>query len=181
MKTTYLYAKQHNVTGMRYFGKTTQNPYVYLGSGFEWLTHLYANKNGFYHDVSTTWVMEYTDPIILEKEALFFSKVYDITNSPEWANQKPENGLDGWPTGLKPSEETCKKISQSKKGKTPTDNGLRSRIRSTDTVEKWRLTKKYNNKPIWNKGLKMPPAPVTCLICQKITTVSALTRYHLHH
>ena len=30
---TWLYVKQHPVTGLKYFGKTTQNPYRYKGSG----------------------------------------------------------------------------------------------------------------------------------------------------
>ena len=36
----YLYLKQHNITGLKYFGKTEQNPYKYKGSGIYWLRHL---------------------------------------------------------------------------------------------------------------------------------------------
>ena len=35
-KPTFLYIKQHTVTGKLYFGKTTQNPETYLGSGTYW-------------------------------------------------------------------------------------------------------------------------------------------------
>ena len=40
----YLYVKTHNKTGLKYLGKTEQDPFVYLGSGKRWLNHL--NKHG---------------------------------------------------------------------------------------------------------------------------------------
>jgi hypothetical protein len=87
----YLYAKRHRVTGLRYFGKTKNNPYTYKGSGTHWKRHLATHGN----DVETTWVQAYEDETTLVTEAEFFSKVYDIVNSTEWANLTPENGLDG--------------------------------------------------------------------------------------
>ena len=37
MKPTYLYVKQHNKTGLKYFGKTTKkDPLKYKGSGLYW-------------------------------------------------------------------------------------------------------------------------------------------------
>ena len=89
--TVYLYAKQHRSTGMRYFGKTKNNPYTYKGSGTYWLRHLKIHGN----DVETTWVHAYEDESILKREAEFLSAVYDIANSKEWANLTFENGLDG--------------------------------------------------------------------------------------
>jgi hypothetical protein len=45
---TYLYIKQHSITGLKYFGKTTKsNPYKYNGSGKYWIRHI--NKNGKEH------------------------------------------------------------------------------------------------------------------------------------
>jgi len=35
-KPSYLYIKKHNETGLKYFGKTTQDPYTYQGSGTDW-------------------------------------------------------------------------------------------------------------------------------------------------
>jgi hypothetical protein len=116
----YLYAKQHNVTGLRYFGKTTRDPYTYIGSGLYWRRHI--KKHG--KDITTTWVHAYDDQDICEQEALFFSKVYNIVDSEEWANQKPENGKDGWPPGVPnprrvpQSEETRAKRSATLKGTT---------------------------------------------------------------
>jgi hypothetical protein len=43
---TYLYIKTHNITGLKYFGKTTKvNPYAYTGSGEYWLNHLKIHGN----------------------------------------------------------------------------------------------------------------------------------------
>lgn len=113
---TYLYIKQHAITGLKYFGKTTRDPYKYLGSGKHWIRHV--NKHGK-EFVNTIWVSEpYTNTTILTEFALFFSEEYDIVNSKVCANLIPENGLDGNTTGSKSKPETCAKISTSKIGKT---------------------------------------------------------------
>ena len=109
--TIYLYAKQHRVTGLRYFGKTTQDPYTYNGSGKYWTAH--CNKHGW--DIETTWVYPYEDIELCEQEALFFSKVYDIVESNEWANLKPENGINGGSVkGHKKSQQACLRMSIAK-------------------------------------------------------------------
>ena len=116
--TIYLYAKQHNKTGLRYFGKTTRDPYQYNGSGKYWISH--CNKHDW--DITTTWVHAYEDIALCEQEALFFSEVYDIVESSDWANLKPENGCDGGSVKgriLGPqSVEHSSKISNALKGKT---------------------------------------------------------------
>jgi hypothetical protein len=94
--TIYLYAKQHNQTGLRYFGKTTRDPYKYQGSGLYWKRHL--KKYG--KDITTTWVHGYETEEQASEEAIFFSIVYKIVESDEWANMKIENGKDGWPKGV---------------------------------------------------------------------------------
>ena len=91
MKPTYLYIKTHNITGLKYFGKTTNNdPYKYNGSGTYWKRHL--NKHG--NDVSTEIIGYYTDKEECLNVALKFSKDNDIVKSEEWANLKEES-LDG--------------------------------------------------------------------------------------
>jgi hypothetical protein len=100
---TYLYIKQHSITKKKYYGKTTNlDPYTYNGSGPYWVRHI--KKHGKEHIV-TLWVSDlYYDTSIVEV-ALQFSADNDIVNSKEWANLKPENGLDGCPPGTKRSEE----------------------------------------------------------------------------
>ena len=93
MKPTYLYIKQHEITGMKYFGKTTKSdPIKYKGSGKHWKRHI--KKHGIQY-VKTLWYKLFTDKDELMNFALNFSKQNDIVNSPLWLNLKEENGLDG--------------------------------------------------------------------------------------
>lgn len=110
---TYLYIKQHNVTGLKYFGKTTrQNPISYLGSGLHWKRHLRTHGN----DVSTVWVRLFTFQKELTEYAIQFSKENQIVESKEWANLRDENGLDGQPKGaiFGPMSESHKQLISSK-------------------------------------------------------------------
>lgn len=89
---TYLYIKQHSVTGLKYLGKTINNPYKYNGSGKYWSKHI--KKHGKEH-VKTLWCKLFTDKEEISKIALALSEMYDIVDSLYWANMKLENGLDG--------------------------------------------------------------------------------------
>lgn len=100
-KQTYLYIKQHTVTGVLYFGKTTQMGKAfgrYIGGGRYWNNHL--RKHGKEH-VETLWYCLFTDRDELVKFATMCSDQWDIVNAKNengkkiWANEKPENGLDG--------------------------------------------------------------------------------------
>lgn len=123
-KPTWLYIKRHNITGLKYFGKTTKtNPYTYKGSGKYWKQHLRLHGN----DVSTQWVQLFTNRDELISYALSFSHENNISESPEWANLKPENGLDGKLPGLLTGPlptSTKQKISSALKGKKGTFSGL---------------------------------------------------------
>src|ERR1035437_8986354 len=88
---TFLYIKQHKITGLKYFGKTVKFPPVYKGSGEHWLPHLKKHGNL----VETIWFELFMDAKMLMETAIKFSIENDIVNSLEWANEKPENGLDG--------------------------------------------------------------------------------------
>ena len=108
-RPTWLYVKQHNRTGLKYFGKTTK-PYEvmlqYLGSGTYWKKHI--KKHG--EDITTTWCQLFEDKEQLVSYALHFSTENSIVKSKEWANLKPENGLDGSAPGSTLSETTKAKI-----------------------------------------------------------------------
>lgn len=97
-KPAYLYIKTHNKTDLKYFGKTTQNPFVYPGSGTDWLDHI--NINGY--DV-TTELLNNNQPYLNESElikvATEFSIKNDIVKSKKWANKRIENG-DGGDTSM---------------------------------------------------------------------------------
>jgi len=101
---TYLYIKQHAVTGLLYFGKTEQkDPIKYLGSGKYWYKHIC--KHGKSH-VVTLWYQLFTNRDELTSFALKFSKEMNIVESKSWANLIEENGLDGVSCGSMHSNTT---------------------------------------------------------------------------
>lgn len=118
----HLYVKTHNVTGLKYFGRTIKDPLKYKGSGLHWLRHL--KKHG--DDVSTEVIGVYSDSERLHSVALAFSIDNSIVTSTLWANLIVETGyagIDGWV----PDESYRKKISKQSKERW-TDESFRSRI-----------------------------------------------------
>ena len=92
-KPTYLYIKQHSITGKFYFGKTTRkNVEKYTGSGIHWGRHISLHGKD---KVITLWYCLFTDIHVLVDTALNMSSIMDITESDDWLNFKPESGLDG--------------------------------------------------------------------------------------
>jgi hypothetical protein len=90
-KPIYLYIKTHNKTGLKYLGKTIQDPFVYKGSGKRWKNHL--KKHGY--NVTTEIVGIFFCLKKLKNFAAQLSKDLDIVNSKEWANLVPELGEGG--------------------------------------------------------------------------------------
>jgi hypothetical protein len=114
---TYLYVKQHNITGLKYFGKTTltyEKMLEYKGSGNRWLAHL--DKHGA--DITTVWFKLFVNENECTNFALNFSTEQNIVESTDWANLIPENGLAGFPAGLTFTDSHKKNLSETKLGKT---------------------------------------------------------------
>jgi hypothetical protein len=115
--TYYLYVKTHNVTGLKYLGQTTQNPFEYKGSGKKWKSHI--NSHGC--DITTEILLETTDKNDLRETGIFFSDLWDVVNSNEWANLKPEEGEGGWGG----AHEYARINGHHRKGKTPWNKGTK--------------------------------------------------------
>jgi hypothetical protein len=145
-KPTWLYIKQHNHTGLKYFGKTVCDPSNYRGSGKYWLSHWLSHLQKHGNDITTVWCKLFEDRQELVEYALQFSTKNNIVDSIEWANLKPENGLDGGTVGTKVSQstkeklskanlgkhhsiQTCSKISESNKGKHSTKRSAETRAK----------------------------------------------------
>lgn len=96
-KPTYLYIKQHSVSGKLYFGKfciSTRYKTVesYPGSGTHWTTHIKKHGKTF---IETLWYCIFYDKEECTNFATDFSELQNIVESSEWLNLRIENGTDG--------------------------------------------------------------------------------------
>lgn len=128
-KPTWLYIKQHNITGLKYFGKTVADPQKYKGSGTYWKKHLKMHTD----DVTTIWCKLFTVKQDLIDYALNFSVANNIVESIEWANLIPESGEDG---GARPGQKGHAQTEQTK-----------AKIRAARMLQKDpRLGKRHSNE-----------------------------------
>ena len=95
--TIYLMVKTHQKTGLKYLCKTTKDPFIYHGSGVDWLKHL--KKHGYEHD--TEIVMECANQQELYYWGSYYSKLWNVVKGQDdygnkiWANRIPETGGGG--------------------------------------------------------------------------------------
>lgn len=200
---TWLYIKQHNKTGLKYFGKTTMtDPIKYKGSGTVWKRHIKKYGN----DVTTVWCCLFIKKEEIVEYAIKFSIDHDIVNSKEWANLLIENGLSGSTKGIVRSEETCKKISKSRLGqrdseetrKKKSQNAIRlfgsanPMYNKTHTPEALAKCVKYGkNNGMFGKHnteeakeknrlshLGKKPSRCSCIHCKKEIDIANLSRSH---
>lgn len=154
--TIYLYLKTHNVTGLKYLGKTeASDPHQYSGSGMYWLRHL--EKHG--KDVRTEILFETSDKELFKEVALEYSHRLNVVESNEYANLVHECGDGGCNNlGRTLSDEWKKNIgnsvSQTKNSKEWKETVGKS-AREKDSLIKndpeWR---ENVGKPSWEAGAK---------------------------
>lgn len=89
----YLYVKT-SPSGLKYLGKTTKDPFTYLGSGKIWKRHI-KKHNLTTDNIKTEIVFETTDVEKLIKKGIELSILYDVVKSKEWANLREESGDGG--------------------------------------------------------------------------------------
>lgn len=96
-KPTALYIKTHNITGFKYFGKTTRLDCIhsYKGSGVRWQRHLKKHGSNYTTELLGIW----QDKDRLVQYATKFCLEHDVVNSPLWANMIVEEGLQGAASG----------------------------------------------------------------------------------
>lgn len=96
MTIYYLYKKTHKTTNLKYLGFTKKNPHKYKGSGIRWLSHL--TRHGY--NVETEILYETTEREKIQQLGEYYSKLWNVVQSPEWANLKPESGDGGGVPGM---------------------------------------------------------------------------------
>lgn len=139
----YLYLKTHKITGLKYLGYTSSaDPIKYPGSGKYWKQHLRVHGK----EVDTEILIECSSKEEIKKFGEYYSQLWNIVKSPEWANLKIESG-DGGSNG---SMSECQKMKIS--------NKLKGRIFSEEHKQK--LSKA-------GKGRKDPRSPEGILIFSK--------------
>ena len=115
---TYIYVKEHNETGLKYFGKTCKEDYhKYRGSGLHWTHHI--KKHGYNVSTNLLGIFDNKEECIIY--CLSFSKINNIVKCKKWANLIEENGCDGGVFGSTRSEETKQKMSHIQRGKKRSD------------------------------------------------------------
>jgi hypothetical protein len=175
MTIYYLYVKQHKITGLKYLGQTSRDPYVYKGSGVYWLRHL--NKHGSDH--TTEILFETKNKEELKLKGTYYSELWDVVRDRAWANLKPEYGNGGaWNKGLKLEGEKYKKGGRKQKGNKTRLGAIipiAQRNKQSNTMKR-----KYLEGSLvpHNKGKKTTEI-VCCLNCKReISGLANFSRWH---
>jgi hypothetical protein len=178
--TIYLYKKTHNKTGLQYLGKTVQNPFIYKGSGKDWVKHI--REHG--PDVKTEVIKECQTNEELSHWGRYFSSLWNIVESTEWANKIPETG--GGPGGAG-TEETRMKRSKALKGRSfphlkrpKTQSFIDQMSKRLKGVTKGPMSEEQKLKRSLKQTgvLKGPQQQITCPHCKKSGGTSNMKRYH---
>ena len=129
---TALLVMQHNITGLKYFCKTSllYRIYSYKGSGTRWTNHLKVHGK----DITVGIMGVYTDKQRCRDAALKFSADNNIVESDEWANLVEETGMIGASMkgkrnpfyGKKHTPETAERLRLQKIGKSVNKGAYRS-------------------------------------------------------
>ena len=191
-KPTRLAIKELN--GVLYFCKSTAADIEkYPGSGVVWKKRIkkYGKEN-----IKTLWVSDwYHDAHEIQEIALQFSQENKIVESSQWANLKPEDGLDGGhpgdeavkrtalkQIGVKHSAERNAAKSARQRGKKKSQQWLDKRIGAKRKPYKQQVQRVKPNK---NKGIltgsrnvKIVYKIVQCPHCDKTGGSSAMGRWH---
>lgn len=151
MTTYYLYKKTHKITNIKYLGFTRKNPYKYKGSGIRWRAHLKKHGN----NVDTEILCETVDRNKIQMLGEYYSKLWNVVESADWANLKPETGEGGGVPGM--------------------HKGKNRPVEHREAMKKgWQRIKSEGYTP-WNKGITGFKGP-----CKSITLISPNGDYHTY-
>jgi hypothetical protein len=140
----YLYVKTHSKTGLKYLGKTTQDPFTYLGSGVDWRAHL--NEHG--EDHTTEIIRECKSNKELNEWGRYYSDLWNVAESQEWANRIPETG------GGSCDLETAKKISIKLKGRKKSPRSEEHKRNLSESCKGVKKPRSVEHQQAWTESSK---------------------------
>lgn len=145
----YLCVKTHSKTGLKYLCKTIKDPFKYNGSGIDWKTHL--KEYGKEH--TTIVLKECATQSELSYWGRFYSDLWNVADSIDWANRIPETGAGSGShlKGKSRPESTKQKIKQNHHKKQPgyiaPKLGDNHPMRRQEIIEKFKGDRNYQSKP----------------------------------
>jgi len=139
----YLYVKEVP-TGLKYLGQTIKNPHKYHGSGTYWRNYL--KKHAIKYDsIKTEILLETEDRELLKQKGVYYSKLWNIVESENWANLCIEMGDYGNLGHKQPQESIYRRVLKLR-GRKKTQEEI-ERIRNSNKGKKRSLkTKEANRK-----------------------------------
>jgi hypothetical protein len=190
-----LYIKRHQITGLKYLGYTSAlDPISYRGSGKYWSLHI--KKHGYLVDTETLYKTSNINEI--KELGSYYSELWNIVESADWANLKPESGNGGWVPGLSSKTQQSRiangthhflsgDISR-KSNKKRIENGTHNFLGQTNPTHKRIENKTHhfydgniarnNNLKRLAEGTHTSQIKKTCEWCGKICDVANFAKYH---
>jgi hypothetical protein len=175
-----LYLKE-SPFGLKYLGKCVNvNPYKYKGSGVIWRRHINAH-NISSDEIKTTILFETEDKDELKRMGIYYSNLWDVVNSKEFANLIPEQGdggnTGGFKKGIKFTDEHKKKLSEARSRQKDSPERISKRADSVSKAKKGKpLTEEHK------QALKKPKDKknnyTTCELCGVYSTKTVISRNH---
>ena len=155
----YLYVKTHKQTGLKYLGKTTSKyPHTYPGSGVYWRNHL--DKHGY--DYTTEIIRECKTKKELAEWGLYYSNLWNVVASDEWANLTEESGAGGY-NGVIWTEEMREEVRKRNQGQQSLNKGktyeeLYGPEKAAEKIKRFKeaYKKKAEFRPLKEKPKRLP-------------------------
>lgn len=141
----YLYLKTHKITGKKYFGKTVQDPFTYMGSGTYWKEHLKRYGNF----VNTEIIFQTECKKELKEKAIYYSNLWNIAENKEFANYILEMG-DGGNTSDSPKyQDWLENVARNKNSEY--NKMLSERMKKNNPIFNPEIAKKVHNEETYKK------------------------------